>query len=83
MAKYKAKSSYLELENDSNYIAYSSLNKHNTLLRGGEINSSDPPEELKEHLTLVREPKAFVEEVKVSAPVVPNLEKKTLKKGDK
>ena len=50
MAKYKAKSSYHELDDTKNYNAFGSASKHLWLKEGLVIDIKDVPKTLKEHL---------------------------------
>tara|TARA_Y100000593_G_scaffold30588_1_gene60615 strand:- start:149 stop:337 length:189 start_codon:yes stop_codon:yes gene_type:complete len=54
MAKYKAKSSYHELDDTKNYNAFGSASKHLWLKEGLVIDIKDVPKTLKEHLTEIK-----------------------------
>ena len=57
MAKYKAKASYLELDDTENYNAFGSASKHLLLKAGLDIDVKDVPKSLKEHLAEIKNTK--------------------------
>jgi len=55
MAKYKAKASYLELDDTKNFNSLLSASTHLKLKAGLEIEwNNDIPKDLKEHLTEIK-----------------------------
>ena len=52
--KYKAKASYLELDDTKNFNSFGSSSKHLWLLEGLEIEIKVVPDALKEHLTEIK-----------------------------
>ena len=57
MAKYKAKVSYMGLDDTKNYNAFGSASKHLWLKEGLVIDIKDVPKTLKEHLTEIKNKK--------------------------
>lgn len=55
--KYKAKASYLELDDTKNFNSFGSSSKHLWLLEGLEVEIKIVPNELKEHLTEIKNTK--------------------------
>ena len=54
MAKYKAKVSYMGLDDTENYNAFGSASKHLWLKEGLVIDIKDVPKTLKEHLIEIK-----------------------------
>ena len=55
--KYKAKASYLELDDTKNFNSFGSSSKHLWLLEGLEVEIKIVPNGLKEHLTEIKNTK--------------------------
>ena len=55
--KYKAKASYSELDDTKNFNSFGSSSKHLWLLEGLEVEIKIVPNELKEHLTEIKNTK--------------------------
>tara|TARA_B100001250_G_C19797508_1_gene789469 strand:+ start:469 stop:720 length:252 start_codon:yes stop_codon:yes gene_type:complete len=83
MAKYKAKDSYLTLDDMSNFNKFSSPAKHNVLMDGRIIELSQVPDKLKKHLELVEEVKPVSKTVVAEKSVSPQKQEKSIKKETK
>ena len=57
MAKYKAKTSYKDLDDTKNFNAFGSASKHLWLKAGLEVEIKIVPKKLKEHLTEIKNKK--------------------------